>query len=79
MIDFHPMSGPAKKSATRKYWPALLYVGGLLFLLFGTGAYRYRRGDYTYNRLLKPEYHPWSMVVGLLIILLAYRANDAED
>ena len=63
---------------TKIYSPAYLYILGLFTLLFGTGAYRYRRGDYEYNRHLQPEYHLWAIVAGLLMILLAYRANDAE-
>lgn len=68
-----------EKPNTMKYWPALLFVGGLFFVLFGTGAYRYIRGDNAFNRLLKPEYHPWAIVVGLLMILRAYRVKDGTD
>ena len=64
---------------TKIYSPVYLYVLGLIALTIGTGAYRYRRGNYEHNRHLQPEYHLWAIVVGLVMILLAYRENDAED
>lgn len=64
-----------KKNDATQGWAALLLVGGSFFLLFGTGAYRYSRWDHAYNHLLKPEYRPWAIVVGLLMILLAYKAK----
>jgi hypothetical protein len=71
--------GSAKKSATTNYWPALLFVGGIYFASFGVSAFRYSRWDHAHNALVHPVYHPWAIVVGLLMACLAYWARDTAD
>ena len=63
---------PSLKTYSRGW----LWIVGLLLLVFGTGAYRYRRGDYEYNRTLQHEHHPWAIVVGISVVILAYATKD---
>jgi hypothetical protein len=57
---------------------ALLVVGGLYFTAFGLSAFSYSRWDHARNRFIHPVYHPWAIVVGLLMIGLAYWPHVAN-
>ena len=60
----------------KAFWRGWLLVVGSFLLFFGTGAYRYRRWDNEYNRTLQPEYHPWAIVTGFSVVILAYAAKE---
>jgi hypothetical protein len=68
-----------KKSATTNYWPALLFMGGIYFISFGLSAFRYSRWANAHDALVHPVYHLWAVVVGLLMICLAYWVRNRTE
>jgi hypothetical protein len=54
----------------------LIFVAGVVIFCYGTSAILYSRWDHAYNRTVQPVFHPWAILVGLIMIILALRMRD---
>jgi hypothetical protein len=51
--------------------PTWLFVVGVLLLAYGIAAMQYSRWNHAANRLVRPVFHPWAVVLGVGVIWLA--------
>jgi len=56
-----------------------LFMGGIYFISFGLSAFRYSRWANAHDALVHPVYHLWAVVVGLLMICLAYWVRNRTE
>ncbi len=54
----------------------LMFVAGVIIFCYGTSAILYSRWDQAFNRTVQPVFHPWAILVGMIMIILALRMSD---
>jgi hypothetical protein len=57
-------------SLDRSTW---VFVIGILVLSYGTAAIQYSRWNHAENARVHPVFHPWAIVVGIVLIVLSYK------
>ena len=49
----------------------MLFVLGIFVTSYGIAAMQYSRWDHTYNSHVHPVFHPWAIIVGLVLISIS--------
>jgi uncharacterized membrane protein HdeD (DUF308 family) len=64
-------------------WPLLsqstmLFVVGIAIIAYGTAAFQYTRWNRDYNRAIHPSFHPWAIVVGVILVYFSSRKSKGQ-
>jgi hypothetical protein len=62
-------------SLSRSTW---VFVLGVLTLTYGAAGMQYSRWNHAENARVLPVFHPWAIVVGIVVIVLSYRMSRPE-
>jgi hypothetical protein len=55
-----------------------MFVAGVFIAAYGSSAMQYSRWDHAYNATVHPVFHPWAVIVGVLMIIFALRNRAAR-
>jgi hypothetical protein len=69
-------SAPYPRPLLRSYLPdssTALFVIGIVVLSYGTAAMQYSRWNHAENVHVHPVFHPWAIVVGLVLLGVSLR------
>jgi hypothetical protein len=71
-LDSLPVKGYLLSPST------LMFVAGVFIAAYGSSAMQYSRWDHAYNATVHPVFHPWAVIVGVLMIIFALRNRAAR-
>jgi hypothetical protein len=75
------MPAPVESFQPRGYLPdrwTLMFVAGIYVTAYGLSVMQYSRWDHAYNAAVHPVFHPWAVIVGILMIVLSLRKRAAR-
>lgn len=56
-----------------------IFVLGMALIAFGSSAILYSRSDHRRNADVHPVFHPWALVLGILLVWLSSRENKNSN
>jgi uncharacterized membrane protein YidH (DUF202 family) len=51
----------------------VLFVIAVLILMYGTAGMQYSRWNHTENAHVHPVFHPWAIVLGIVLLVVAIK------
>jgi hypothetical protein len=76
-------ANPAGSSQPEGYVPsrlwivwAVMFVAGTFIMAFGFSVMQFKRWDHAFDATVQPVFHPWAVVVGMLMMIVALVKGD---
>lgn len=58
---------------------ALLFIVSVYVICFGLSAMRYSRWNHAANARIEPVYHPWAIVLGIVLLVISLKMKGKSS